>query len=178
MKLVLIGLRGTGKSTVGRLLAARLKWPFYDTDTLLQERAGLTIRELFEQFGEAHFRRLESEAVQECALHNPAVIASGGGAILDPKNVEALKQDSFVAHLTAHPSELWSRISHDQSSRENRPRLVQDADSGIDELKKLMRARAAVYAHARGAGVMVEDRSPDQVAEAVLLLLHARGVKV
>ena len=99
MKLVLIGLRGTGKSTVGRVLAGRLEWPCFDTDTLVQERAGMSIRALFEQQGEAAFRRLESEVVQECAGQDRVVIASGGGAILNSENVAALKQDGFVVRI-------------------------------------------------------------------------------
>jgi shikimate kinase len=178
MKLVLIGLRGTGKSTVGRILSERLRWKYFDTDTLVQERAGCSIRELFEKQGEPAFRKMESEVVRECAAADQSVIATGGGAILDAENVVALKRDGFVVHLTANPSELWRRISQDQASRENRPKLVQDAKSGVDELKKLMLSRAGKYAHARDAEVIVEDRSPDEVAEAVMLLMKARGVAV
>ena len=95
MNLVLIGLRGTGKSTVGRILSMRLKWPFHDTDAIVQDRSGLTIRELFEQKGEPEFRRLESEVVQEFAKLDAAVIATGGGAILNETNVAALRANGF-----------------------------------------------------------------------------------
>ena len=95
MNLVLIGLRGTGKSTVGRLLAERLQRPFFDTDTLVQQRAGKTIREIFEQDGEAAFRALESAVVRECAQQRNAVLATGGGAVLDPQNTAALRAGRF-----------------------------------------------------------------------------------
>jgi shikimate kinase len=175
LKLALIGLRGTGKSTVGKILAERLKWAFYDTDTLVQERAGTTIRELFEKMGEGHFRKLESEVVQQCCGADNAVLATGGGAILDPRNVEALRRDGFVIHLSADPTELWRRISRDRATHDNRPQLVKDASSGIDELKLLLRSRAAAYAQARHAEVIVEGRSPDEVADAVLVLMRAHG---
>jgi shikimate kinase len=175
MKLVLIGLRGTGKSTVGRLMAERLKWQFFDSDVILQERAGMTIREIFEKQGEAHFRKLESAVVQEISTKDGAVIASGGGAVLDPNNVAAMKKNGFVVHLSASPSVLWKRIAHDQSSPESRPRLVHNASSGLDELKKVMLSRAAVYAESRDVEVIVEDRSPDEVAEAIMLLMHTHG---
>jgi len=176
MKLVLIGLRGTGKSTVGQVLAERLGWAFFDTDSLVQERTGLTIRELFEQKGEPFFRAREAEIVQECARNDSAVIASGGGAVLNELSTQVLKQNGFVVHLTANPSELWRRISQDQGSHASRPRLLQEASSGIDELKKLMLSRASIYAKARDVEVSVEDRSPDDVNNAVLLLMRAHGV--
>ncbi|MCY3021539.1 MAG: shikimate kinase [Planctomycetota bacterium] len=175
MKLVLIGLRGTGKSTIGRLLAERLRWRFFDTDSLVQERAGMTIKEIFARHGEPHFRRVEAAVVQECAGHNDAVIATGGGAILDPANVDALRSGGFVVHLTAPPSELWRRIARDQASPANRPQLVQGAADGVDELQQLMLARAAAYARARDVEVSVEGRSPPEVAEAIAILMRARG---
>jgi shikimate kinase len=178
MKLVLIGLRGTGKSTVGRILAQRLKWDYFDTDVLVEERAQMSIKELFAKHGEPFFRKLESEIVRECAQKDKVVIATGGGAILDRQNVDALKDNGFVIHLTANPSELWHRISQDPNTKKNRPPLLQNAESGIDELKKLMLARSAAYAHARDVEVTVEDRSPDEVADAALLLLKTHRVKV
>jgi shikimate kinase len=176
MNLVLIGLRGTGKSTIGRMVAAQLKWEFFDTDTIVQDRAGMTIRELFEKKGEPEFRRMESEIVQECSGNNQSVIASGGGAILNDANVAAMKRNGFVVHLSANPAELWRRISLDAATQHTRPKLLQSAESGVEELEKLMLARAAKYAAARHAEVVVEDRSPDEVAEAVLVLMKAHGV--
>jgi shikimate kinase len=176
MKIVLIGLRGTGKSTVGRILAERLQCEFFDTDALVQERAGMTIRQIFEKHGEPFFRELESSAVCECAAQKKCVIASGGGAVLIPANVAAMRDGGFVVHLTADPSELWHRISRDASSHESRPKLVADAGSGIEELTKLMLARAAVYAKARDVEVTVQDRTPDEVADAIALLMRAHGV--
>jgi len=174
----LIGLRGTGKSTVGAVLAQRLQWEFLDTDTIVEERAGMTIREIFAQGGEPYFRELETQTVQDCCTHDKAVIATGGGAILNPDNVAVLRKDGFVVHLTADPSELWHRISRDCKTAERRPKLVSDAGSGIDELKQLMRSRSAAYASARHVEVSVEGRSPDEVAEAVMLLMKAHGVNV
>jgi shikimate kinase len=176
MKLALIGLRGSGKSTVGRILAARLNWEFHDTDEIVQREAGLTIRELFESRGEAGFRALEKAAVGAVCSRCNAVIATGGGAVLDPENAAALKRGGFVVHLTAEPRELWRRISQDASSRETRPKLIATAESGIDELKKLMRARAGVYSQVRDVEVDVEARSPDEVADAVIVLMRAHGV--
>jgi len=174
VKLVLIGLRGTGKSTVGKILAERLARPFFDSDELLQQRSNLTIRQIFETEGEASFRQRETAVVQELARENDAVIATGGGAILNPDNVRVLRENGFVVHLSADPSELWRRISLDISSHANRPQLL-PGTSGPEELRKLMLARASHYSQARDVEVEVEGRSPQEVAEKVLLLLRAHG---
>ena len=176
MNVVLIGLRGTGKSTVGRILSERLRWPFFDSDAAVQERAGMTIHELFTQKGEGEFRRLESEVIKEYAAKDFCIIATGGGAILDESNVAALRKTGFVVHLSANPTELWRRISLDAVSAHTRPALLKDAASGIDELEKILLARAFNYAQARHSEVLVDTRTPVEVAEAILILMKAHGI--
>jgi shikimate kinase len=179
MKLVLIGLRGSGKTTVGRLLAERLNWPFDDTDVLIQARAKLSIREIFEKLGEARFRQIEAEVVQECARQDQVVIATGGGAVLDPKNVIALRSNGLVVHLTASPAELWRRVSADKTSADSRPKLLAETASGQAELEKLMRLRASAYERARHTEISAESCGPDEVASRIMKLLaaHTSGIK-
>ncbi len=172
---VLIGLRGTGKSTCGRILAERLERAFLDTDEIVQDRAGKTIREIFEEGGEKLFRRIESEVVLEAADRKNAVIATGGGAILDPKNVRKLKQCGFVVHLSGSPEELWRRIDADKATAHQRPSLTRNRSlSGIQELEELLLKRSAAYSRAREVEVRVENRSPIQIVDAILLLMRAR----
>jgi len=174
MNLVLIGLRGAGKTTVGQLLAERTGWPFLDTDVLIQGRSGETIKEIFTRGGEVLFRKLEAEAVRECAARDRVVIACGGGAVLDPRNVRALQANGFVVHLTAEAEELWRRVAMDSRSAETRPVLLAAAKSGLDELRELARARAAAYAQARHVEVPAGGRTPAEVAAAVLALFETR----
>lgn len=176
MNVVLIGLRGTGKSTCGKLLAERLGWLFLDTDEIVQERSAKTIREIFDEGGEALFRQLESEVVRQAARHENAVIATGGGAILDPENVVDLRRQGFVIHLTANPRELWKRIEADVKSSTTRPKLTNRSLGGEEELEKLLLARSAAYGRARDVELSVAGRTPEQVMDAMLLLLRARGV--
>ena len=105
MKVVLIGYRGTGKSTVGRLLADRLGLPFIDTDTLVEARAGKPIPAIFAADGEEGFHALEREVCAGLAAAQ-GVIATGGGAVLDPENVAALRHGARVFLLEGPPEEL------------------------------------------------------------------------
>lgn len=178
MNLVLIGLRGSGKTTVGRLLAAKLEWPFLDTDVMVQERAGRTISELFAQGGESLFRKLEGAVVRECAARDRSVIACGGGVVLDARNVAALRANGFVVHLTAEAEELWRRVAGDGTSAQTRPTLLPGAKSGLEELKELARTRATAYAQARHAEAPVGRLTPAEAAAAVLALLETRTAGV
>jgi shikimate kinase len=193
MNIVLIGLRGSGKTACGELLAQRLGWRFVDTDAQVQQRVGLTIKEIFEREGEAGFRKREVEAVRAAAALDHAVIATGGGAILDARNVAALRAHGFVVHLSASPEVLWRRISADPLSAAQRPPLAKapGADThfgpygnglsvpgALEELQRLLLARAAAYHAARDVEVVVEERTPEQVVEAVLLLMRVRGIPV
>ncbi|MBQ4297501.1 MAG: hypothetical protein II771_04330 [Clostridia bacterium] len=104
--LVLTGMPGAGKSTIGRLTARRLGLPFYDTDAIFVRRAGRSIPSYFEEFGEAAFRREEKEIVRELSLLSGAVIATGGGAVLDPENVRRLRQNGRIVLIDRKPSEI------------------------------------------------------------------------
>jgi shikimate kinase len=178
MNVVLIGLRGSGKTTCGRLLARRLGWVFVDTDTEIQERAGAEIRRIFETEGEAGFRKREAEVVREMARLDRAVIATGGGAVLDKENVSALRGRGFVVHLSAPAEELWRRVSGDPKSEAERPALVAEARNGLEELARLLEARAGAYREARDVELVVLGRSPEELVSAILVLLRVRGLQV
>ena len=103
--IILIGMPASGKSTVGKIIAERLGREFIDTDALIEERAGISIPEIFAKFGESHFRDLESEAIRELATKNGTVIATGGGAILREENTRALRENGRI-YFIDRPLEL------------------------------------------------------------------------
>lgn len=111
MNVTLMGFMGSGKTTVGRILATRLGWDFVDTDRLVEAKAGIPIPAIFAERGEAGFRELEAATIQEVARGDRQVIATGGGAILDPANRLALRMAGVVVHLKASPEMLWRRVS-------------------------------------------------------------------
>lgn len=165
MNIALIGYRGTGKSTVGQRLATLLHMDFVDTDTLLVERAGLTIKAIFDAEGEAGFRDRESAIVREVAVREGIVIAAGGGVVLRSENVAALKARCKIVWLEADALTLHDRIRGDAASFASRPNLT-DA-GGIAEVESLLKARTPLYRAAADFTIHVGDISPEQVAEKI-----------
>lgn len=139
MNISLVGLPGSGKTTVGRQLARRLQLPFLDSDHAIEARIGCAIREFFEREGEAPFRDIEQEVIDELSAGGPCVISTGGGAVLRSANRQHLRERSQVIYLKSTPEELFRRLRHDM----NRP-LLQVADP-LTRLRDLFAARDPLY---------------------------------
>lgn len=135
----LIGLPGSGKSTVGRQLARRLQFPFFDSDHVIEQRLGCSIREYFEREGEARFRDVEQAVIDELTQKSRCVLSTGGGVVLRPANRHQLHERSQVVYLNSSPEELFRRLRHDTS----RP-LLQVADP-LDRLRELFTQRDPLY---------------------------------
>jgi shikimate kinase len=129
--LFLVGMPGSGKSTLGRLLAKRLDKRFYDTDAELEHRLGVTIPVIFEVEGEAGFRDREAAILAEFVVYGNVILATGGGAILRPTNRESLRQNGTVLYLHATPETLWDRTRRSK----HRPLLqAPDPHARLNEL--------------------------------------------
>lgn len=176
--LVLIGMMGVGKSSVGRRLALRLGRPFVDTDKLVEDRVGKTVPEIFADDGEPAFRVLEAEAVRT-ALDSDvwSVVAFGGGAVLDPANRDLAREAALVVWLQASPRELARRVSASQRRTGGgaRPLLAAGPPEatpgarGVPEiLESIAAEREASYRAAAHVLLDTAGRSPGQVATAVL----------
>ena len=135
----LVGLMGAGKTTVGRLLARRLKLRFVDSDQEIERRCGVKIPLIWEIEGEAGFRGREAQVLAELTAQDGAVLATGGGAVLDPRNRDNLRTRGFVIYLHALPPVLWQRTRADKS----RP-LLQDG-SPRERLEALYSVRDPLY---------------------------------
>lgn len=138
--IVLVGLMGAGKSTIGRRLAAVLELPFIDSDNEIVEAAGCSIADIFETYGEAIFRDLEQRVLLRLASGSPCVLATGGGAFINPHIREAIKEKSISIWLKADLEILLERVSR----RDTRP-LLKTGDKGVI-LSRLMEERYPVYA--------------------------------
>ncbi|HJZ92574.1 MAG TPA: shikimate kinase [Gemmataceae bacterium] len=163
--IVLIGYRGSGKTTVGGILARQLGWDFLDADTILEGRYGKTIKDVFAAEGEPGFRDKESAILADLCQRSDAVIATGGGVVLREANRELLRQHGFVAWLSADARALWARIQDDPATAARRPAL---AGGGLAEVEQLLAAREPLYRASADVEVPVAGLSPEQAADAIL----------
>ena len=161
--IVLIGMMGSGKSAVGLALACRLGRNFVDVDACIEADAGRPVAAIFSEEGEAGFREREREAIAEATKTQNAVIACGGGAVLDPANVAHLKTHGTIVWLRVTPQVAAQRLGTDQG----RPVLQRMEGSLAERLDKLITARAIAYEAAADLTVQA-DGPVDQVAEAIL----------
>jgi shikimate kinase len=159
--IALIGFMGTGKSSVGRLAAESLQFEFVDTDELIEAQSGVTIEEIFKQQGEAVFRQLEKQVVQNLCQRQKTVIATGGGLVADPANLASLKTHALVVCLWASPETIWERVR----TQTHRP-LLQTADP-LGRIRELLAQRDPLYRQA-DALIQTGQRSPKEVAQQVL----------
>ena len=162
MNLVLIGYRGTGKSTVGRLVAEQLNFNRVETDAEITRQAGLSIPEIVRQHSWEYFRDLESRVVAEvCALDN-TVIDCGGGVVTRPGNVEALKKSGIVFLLKADIRDIVRRISRST----HRPSLTGDK-SITAEVEEVLREREPLYLAAADYSIDTSEESPRTAGEKI-----------
>lgn len=167
--LILTGFMGTGKTTVGRLLARELDYEFVDSDALIEAREGCTIADIFRGRGEGAFRALEAEAARELAGRRGLVIATGGRMMLDRENAAVLGRTGRVFCLRAAPGEILARVSGPGQPR--RPLL--ETGAPLDRIAALLAERAAGYA--RFERIETGGRAPEAVCREIL---KALGVDV
>lgn len=162
--IALIGLTGSGKSTLGAELAQVLNRPFIDLDREIVSRTGMTVEDIFSQQGEAGFRRIESQLLHElCSLAPPAVIATGGGAVLDPENVRILRAHGVIVRILRSPEMILTSLE-----LEGRPLLAENPD----RIHALAREREPVYRKAADY-VMINDNTPGKGLEALMMIAES-----
>ncbi len=161
VNIALIGFMGTGKTSVGRLVADQLQFEYLDTDDVIQTQTGRTITDIFAKDGEAAFRALEEKTVEELAARSKTVIATGGGLPVNPKNLAGLKSHALVVSLWSSPEKIWERVRH----QSHRP-LLHDENPEA-KIRELLAARAPFY---KQADVLLNTdlRSVREVAQQVV----------
>ncbi|AZR74179.1 hypothetical protein BBF96_12700 [Anoxybacter fermentans] len=160
--IVLIGMMGSGKTTVGKMLAKEMSLNFVDTDKELEEKIGRSISEIFATDGEDEFRRLEEEIVKQVAERGGQVIATGGGVVLKPENIKVLRKKGIIIFLYTAPQVLIKRLKDDDS----RP-LIKCSDPER-RLKELLRIRLPLYRKAAQIEVDTGRLTPDQVVRVLV----------
>jgi shikimate kinase len=171
LTLSLVGMPGSGKSTVGRHVARQLGWGFIDTDHLIEQRIGCSIRAYFELHGEPAFRDVEAEVIDAAtAAGGDRVIATGGGAVLREANRQALHERTTVMYLRTTPEDLARRLRHDT----HRP-LLQGSSDALQRLRQLFQERDPLYR--RAAHYVIETHRPSvhTLVNMVLMQIELAG---
>lgn len=153
LPIVLIGMMGSGKTHFGRLIAQSLGLEFFDSDSLIEQKAGCSVTEIFERWGEAKFREVEAATIQEYLERGALIMATGGGAVMNTETAQAIFQKSIAVWVQANMDDILARVSKNK----NRP-LLACADPE-DVLQKLMQVRAPIYAQ---APIKLDSSNKDQ----------------
>jgi shikimate kinase len=163
----LVGYRGTGKTTVGRLLALKMNRSFIDVDLEIEARSGHSIDAIFSQSGEPEFRDWEERVLDDLLEQYPeAVVATGGGSVLREQNRRRIRNFGSVVWLTAIPDELARRLDSDFHRGAGRPALT--AAGAIDEISQVLAERMPIYEAVADLVIETTGKSPEQVASAIL----------
>lgn len=168
MNIVLCGMMGVGKSSVGIRIAEKTGRRWYDTDVIISGRHG-KISDIFEFYGEAHFRALETEIVRELVCSDHLVISTGGGLVLKAENSGMLKENGKIFFLRANVETLLSRVHGDDT----RP-LLRDSGKTEDTLKLLLRERTPIYEQVSDFIVDTDHKTVEEVADEIIAL--AEGI--
>jgi len=162
----LIGYRGTGKTTVAKLLAARLNRNWVDSDGEVERRTGESIAKLFVQRGEPAFRELEAAVVRDICQRSGIVVALGGGAVLHDDNRTAICAAGPVVWLTASVNSLVARLAADEATTDQRPNLT--AAGTLQEIAAVLAARTPIYRACATLVVDTEGKTPAEVANQIV----------
>ena len=161
-KISLIGHMGCGKTTVGKLLQRNLGYSFVDSDAAIEQQLDLSVSEIFRQFGEAYFRQQESKTINEILEAKQAsILATGGGAILNPQTCSKLQQHSYVVFLDAKPSTLYARLAKNNS----RPLL--EGENKLELIHQKFIERQDIYLATADARIKIDKLTPEQIAETI-----------
>jgi shikimate kinase len=180
MKIALIGYRATGKSTVGRMLADKLKISFWDTDAMVEKNTGMPIKEIVELYGWDYFRSKERDTIKFLTQKKACVIATGGGVVLFQENIALLKQNvspqkkaAVIIWLNAPLHDIIDRLKKDAQSSATRPQFT--AGNIVQETTDIMKQRLPLYEKAADYIVDTADKNAEQVVEDVYQYLRKSG---
>ena len=158
----LIGFMGVGKSTIAKLLAKELQAELVEMDETIEAEAGMSINEIFEKFGEQHFRDLETALIERVSKKGGVVVSCGGGAVLRPENVEMMKQSGKIIFLSATPETIYERVKNST----NRPLL--NGNMNVEYIKGLMERRREAYESAADVIISTDGKWKMEIVGEIL----------
>ena len=168
MNIVLTGFMATGKTAIGRAIVEKSRYRFEDTDSMIVTDSGMEISEIFEKYGEEYFRELERKAVEKAAEADGTVIATGGGVVLDKRNVEALRKNGIIFNLDPDFAVIEERVGE---ARATRPLMKNDS---MDEIRARFESRKPFYDDCDYKIRIIKGRTPNSYAEEILSIIEDR----
>ena len=160
--LFLIGFMGCGKSTMARILSEKTGAELIEMDETIEKEAGMSIREMFEIYGEPYFRDLESQLIEQITKQGGAVVSCGGGAILREENVLKMKENGTIVYFSATPETIYERVRHST----NRPLL--NGNMNVEYITELMGKRLPLYEKAADRTISVDGKNKLEVVEELM----------
>ena len=164
----LIGFMGSGKSTIARLLSEEMENELIEMDETIETEAGCSINQIFEMYGEAYFRDLETALVARIADKGGCVVSCGGGAVLRPENVENMRKNGTIVYLSATPETIYKRVRHST----NRPLL--NGNMNVEHITQLMEKRLSIYESAADVVIDVNDKEKVNIVKEILSVMERR----
>lgn len=158
----LIGFMGAGKSTIARTLRKKLGLPLVEMDERIAEEQGMTINEIFERFGEAYFRDIESRLILDLGKGEPSIISCGGGVVVRSENTEYMKKSGRIVFLSATPETVYERVKNSSD------RPILNGHMNVGYIAQLMEKRRALYEAAADATVATDGKNQEEICEEII----------
>ena len=162
----LIGFMGAGKSTIARSLVQKRNFPLIEMDERIVKEQGMPISEIFDRYGEEHFRDIESELVKTIGTLEPSVVSCGGGTVLRPENVENMKKSGKIVFLTATPQTIYERVKNSSD------RPILNGHMNVPYIAELMEKRRPVYEGAAELTISTDGKSREEIADEIIRRLE------
>lgn len=158
----LIGFMGSGKSTIARALQRRLGFPLVEMDERIVREQGMEINEIFDKYGEEHFRDIESQLVLDIGQEEPSIVSCGGGVVIRPQNRENMKKSGKIVLLTATPETVYERVKNSSD------RPILNGHMNVEYIAQLMEKRRKFYEEAADITVVTDGRTRDEIVQKIL----------
>ena len=158
----LIGFMGAGKSTIARTLQRELGFPLVEMDERIVQEQGMSINDIFAQYGEAHFREIESQLVVDLGKQEPSIVSCGGGVVVRPENTQNMKKSGRIVLLKASPETIFERVKNSTD------RPILNGHMNVEYIAELMEKRRALYEGAADITIQTDGKTREQICEEII----------
>ena len=158
----LIGFMGAGKSTIARTLQRELGFPLVEMDERIVQEQGMSINDIYAQYGEAHFREIESQLVVDLGKQEPSIVSCGGGVVVRPENTQNMKKSGRIVLLKASPETIFERVKNSTD------RPILNGHMNVEYIAELMEKRRALYEEAADITIQTDGKTREQICEEII----------